>query len=244
MQLCVKPLKPQFSVHETIAKDDPATSYPHYMIELMNESEKVMQRHEKGKKMEPYLAWLNIFLGRAFWDFWHDKYWTDKLHQKIQTRLTKINTPPFITDIKLKDLNCGHNIPIIHKGSLPVLDEHGVWTDLQITYKGCFTLTLETQLNVDYYVDLVSSIVKQKVGTDPKDHVQLSKLTKLSDVSQSSTDSDVQVYTSNDVNNHASEEQKDVDDTDVHMLHEEISNVYFEEEPDLESVDPVLSDPR
>ena len=244
LQLCVKPLKHQFSVHETITNSDPATSYPHYMIELMNESEKVMQRHEKGKKMEPYLAWLNIFLGRAFWDFWHDKYWTDKLHQKIQTRLTKINTPPFITDIKLKDLNCGHNIPIIHKGSLPVLDEHGVWTDLQITYKGCFTLTLETQLNVDYYVDLVSSIVKQKVGTDPKDHVQLSKLTKLSDVSQSSTDSDVQVYTSNDVNNHASEEQKDVDDTDVHMLHEEISNVYFEEEPDLESVDPVLSDPR
>ena len=156
------------------------------MIDLMSESEKVMQRHEKGKKMEPYLAWLNIFLGRAFWDFWHDKYWTDKLHQKIQTPLTKINTPPFITDIKLKDLNCGHNIPIIRKGSLPVLDEYGVWTDLQITCKGCFTLTLETQLNVDYYVDLVSSIVKQKVVTDPKDHVQLSKLTKLSEVSQSS----------------------------------------------------------
>ena len=83
MQLCVKPLKPQFSVHETIAKDDPATSYPHYMIDLMSESEKVMQRHEKGKKMEPYLAWLNKFLGSAFWDFWHEKYWTDKLHQKI-----------------------------------------------------------------------------------------------------------------------------------------------------------------
>ena len=112
--------------------------------------------------MEPHLAWLNIFIGRAFWDFWHESYWLDKMHQKIQTRLTKINTPPFITSIKLKELDSGHNVPIIHKGSVPTLDENGVWTDLQVTYKGFFTLTLETQLNVDYYVGLVSSIVKQK----------------------------------------------------------------------------------
>ena len=47
-------------------------------------------------------------------------------------------------------------------GSMPVLDENGIWADLQISYKGYFTLTLETQLNIDYYIGLVSSIVKQK----------------------------------------------------------------------------------
>ena len=108
------------------------------MIDLMTESERVMQRNILGKKMEPHLAWLNIFIGRAFWDFWHESYWIDKLHTKIQTRLSKLNTPPFITSIKLKELDSGHNVPIIHKGAVPTLDENGVWTDLQVTYKVIF----------------------------------------------------------------------------------------------------------
>jgi len=225
MQLCVKPLRHQFGVNESNPSIEPQNSYPHYMVELITESEKVMQLNQKGKKMEPYLAWLNIFLGRAFWDFWHDQYWTNKLHQKIQTRLSKINTPPFITNITLKALDCGHNIPIIHKGSVPVLDEYGVWTDLQITYKGCFTLTLETQLNVDYYVELLSSIAKKKAGVDPKDHSQLSKLTKMSEIS----------------NDALGQDDHDIDD--VSNFHEELQNVYFEDEPE-DHLDPLLSDPR
>ena len=33
---------------------------------------------------------------------------------------------------------------------------------LQVTYQGEFTLTLETQLNVDYYVSLLTKIAKQQ----------------------------------------------------------------------------------
>ncbi|XP_065658524.1 testis-expressed protein 2 isoform X2 [Hydra vulgaris] len=177
IQLSVFPLKHQVTFDDIKNKctlDQPAKSYPYYMVELITESEHLMQKNINGKKVEPHLAWLNVFLGRAFWDFWHDNYWIDKLHQKIQSRLSKISTPPFIMDIKLTELNCGHNIPIIHKGSLPVLDEYGVWSDLQVSYKGSFTLTLETQLNVDYYSGLISGIVKENCGNTA---------TKMSDIS-------------------------------------------------------------
>ena len=181
IQLSVFPLKHQVTfedIQNQRISDQPAKSYPHYMVELITESEHLMQKNINGKKVEPYLAWLNVFLGRAFWDFWHDNYWIDKLHQKIQSRLSKINTPPFIMDIKLTELNCGHNIPIIHKGSLPILDEYGVWSDLQVSYKGSFTLTLETQLNVDYYAGLISGIVKEKSGNSG------TKITDLSNTSE------------------------------------------------------------
>ena len=233
MQLCVDPLLHQISFDDIRNKqlpDKPRSSYPHYIVELMTESEKVMQRNIKGKKMEPYLAWLNIFLGRAFWDVWHESYWRDKVAQKIQTRLTKIDTPPFIKGIRLKDINLGHKIPIIHKGSLPVLDEYGIWSDLQISYKGYFTLTLETQLNVDYYVTLVSNIVKnKKAEIDASD---LSKMTKMSDIK--------------DQHDGPISNQEDLE-----LLADELPEEYLEafdtvDNPDAEGqdMDPFMSDPR
>ena len=249
LQLCISPLKHQVTfkdINENKLSKQPSDSYPHYMAELIKESEKVMQRTANGKKMEPYLAWLNIFLGRAFWDFWHDSVWTQRLHQKVQSRLSKLNTPPFITDIKLKDLNCGHNIPIIHKGSMPVLDEHGIWTDLQVSYKGYFTLTLETQLNIDYYVGLVSSIVKQKV--DPRENVQLSKISKLSGLPNQSDDNSDYNSSDKDIPDSEGSTLPEVDEESV--FHDEIQDVYSDafEHPYLpgldNEIDPVMADPR
>lgn len=247
IQLCIQPLKHQISFSDVRCQrlsKLPHESYPHYMVELMTESEKVIQRQIKGKKVQPHLAWLNIFLGRAFWDFWHDKYWTDKLHQKIQSRLSKINTPPFITDITLKDLNCGHNIPLIHKGSVPTLDEYGVWTDLQITYKGYFTLTLETQLNVDYYVNLVTSIAKQK---DPKHHAQLSKLTKFSGLSEA--EDPVSSLNTSGESNLDSSSLNDSQETYDEQMYDEFQEVLLNDGIDQtdgmeDPINPMLSDPR
>lgn len=35
-------------------------------------------------------VWLNALIGRIFWDFLHEKYWADKVQQKIQQKLSKI----------------------------------------------------------------------------------------------------------------------------------------------------------
>lgn len=34
--------------------------------------------------------WVNSLVGRIFWDFLQEKYWTDKVAHKIQKKLSKI----------------------------------------------------------------------------------------------------------------------------------------------------------
>lgn len=34
--------------------------------------------------------WLNSLVGRIFWDFLREQYWTDQVAQKIQKKLSKI----------------------------------------------------------------------------------------------------------------------------------------------------------
>lgn len=35
-------------------------------------------------------AWMNALVGRIFWDFLREKYWTDQVAHKIQKKLSKI----------------------------------------------------------------------------------------------------------------------------------------------------------
>lgn len=48
----------------------------------------------------------------------------------------------------ITEIMIGQNAPIIHKISKPVFDERGFWLDMNITYKGCVTMTVETKLNL------------------------------------------------------------------------------------------------
>lgn len=34
--------------------------------------------------------WVNSLVGRIFWDFLQEKYWSDQVAQKIQKKLSKI----------------------------------------------------------------------------------------------------------------------------------------------------------
>lgn len=42
----------------------------------------------------------------------------------------------------------GQDAPTVHNISRPTLDERGFWLDLNLTYKGCLTMTVETKLNL------------------------------------------------------------------------------------------------
>lgn len=48
----------------------------------------------------------------------------------------------------ITEIVIGQNAPMIHKITKPVLDERGLWLDMNITYKGCLTMTVETKLNL------------------------------------------------------------------------------------------------
>lgn len=48
----------------------------------------------------------------------------------------------------MSELVIGQDAPMIHKITKPMLDERGLWLDLNITYKGYLTMTVETKLNL------------------------------------------------------------------------------------------------
>ncbi|XP_023235539.1 testis-expressed protein 2-like [Centruroides sculpturatus] len=94
------------------------------------------------------MLWLNALIGRIFYNFLTEKDWSDVVVDRIQKKLDKIRVPYFIQELKLTDINLGKAIPQIQRASDPVMDDKGVWVDLDITYNGSFEMTLETKLNL------------------------------------------------------------------------------------------------
>lgn len=56
-------------------------------------------------------AWVNALLGRIFWDFLGEKYWSDLVSKKIQMKLSKIKLPYFMNELTLTELDMGVAVP-------------------------------------------------------------------------------------------------------------------------------------
>ncbi|KAH3862429.1 testis-expressed protein 2-like [Dreissena polymorpha] len=97
---------------------------------------------------DPALLPLNAVIGRCFYDFLGDKYWAEKVKDKLQKKLSKIHIPYFIEDLKISEICLGREVPVIRRAAKPYLDENGFWVDLDITYSGKFKMTIETKVNL------------------------------------------------------------------------------------------------
>ncbi|KAM6905297.1 testis-expressed protein 2-like [Xenentodon cancila] len=93
-------------------------------------------------------AWVNSLVGRIFWDFLREKYWTDQVAHKIQKKLSKIKLPYFMNELTLADLDMGTCLPQVLSASKPTLDRRGLWLELELVYTGCLQMTLETKMNL------------------------------------------------------------------------------------------------
>ncbi|KAM9843024.1 testis-expressed protein 2-like [Aulostomus maculatus] len=93
-------------------------------------------------------SWVNALVGRIFWDFLRDKYWSDQVAHKIQKKLSKIKLPYFMNELTLADLDMGSCLPQVLSTSKPTLDRRGLWLELELTYTGCLQMTLETKMNL------------------------------------------------------------------------------------------------
>ncbi|MBN3294360.1 TEX2 protein, partial [Polypterus senegalus] len=101
-------------------------------------------------------AWVNALVGRIFWDFLCEKYWSDVVSKKIQMKLSKIRLFCDETDkvtlsgsenIKLK-LSCEAWV-MEGCGKLEIYEKmNGLWCDLEVSYTGSFLMTLETKMNL------------------------------------------------------------------------------------------------
>ncbi|XP_060700699.1 testis-expressed protein 2 [Hemiscyllium ocellatum] len=97
---------------------------------------------------EQQVAWVNALVGRVFWDFLGEKYWSNMVSRKIQMKLSKIRLPYFMNELTLTELDMGAAMPKICQASRPSVNHQGLWIDLEISYNGSFLMTLETKMNL------------------------------------------------------------------------------------------------
>ncbi|EDV28278.1 uncharacterized protein TRIADDRAFT_21124 [Trichoplax adhaerens] len=151
-----------------------AIYYSRYMAKLIlqvdNKPKSKQQQPAAGKNPveTSVVSWLNALLGRAFFDFWREKYWSDKMVNIIQRRISKLNRPNYIKELIVTDLDLGGSLPAIRGASSPTLDERGLWIDLDVSYHGSFTIALETSLNITRQKpDGEMEVTDPKKETDP-----------------------------------------------------------------------------
>ncbi|ESO84210.1 hypothetical protein LOTGIDRAFT_211163 [Lottia gigantea] len=97
---------------------------------------------------DPQLIWLNSLVGRCFWDLLQDEWWSEKIREKLQKKLSKIHVPYFIEELKVTHTEMGYEVPSIRRAGKPYIDEQGLWIDLDIVYNGGFYMTMETKINL------------------------------------------------------------------------------------------------
>uniref|UniRef100_A0AAQ4RHF5 SMP-LTD domain-containing protein n=1 Tax=Gasterosteus aculeatus aculeatus TaxID=481459 RepID=A0AAQ4RHF5_GASAC len=120
-------------------------------------------------------TWVNSLVGRIFWDFLREKYWTDLVAQKIQKKLSKIKLPYFMNELTLADLDMGTCLPQVLSTSTPKLDRRGLWLEMEVVYTGCLQMTLQTKMNLC------------KLGKDGEDEAHSPRLCALADSDEESS---------------------------------------------------------
>ncbi|XP_078125778.1 testis-expressed protein 2-like [Sander vitreus] len=126
-----------------------------------------------GRSAEGQPTWVNSLVGRIFWDFLQEKYWTDQVAHKIQKKLSKIKLPYFMNELTLADLDMGTCLPQVLSTSTPILDRRGLWLELEVVYTGCLQMTLETKMNLcklgkDGEDEAHSVLETQQLGSKPR----------------------------------------------------------------------------
>lgn len=94
------------------------------------------------------ILWVNCLLGRLMFDMHSCTETINLIQDKIQRKLSNIKLPYFMESLLVTEMVIGQDAPMIHKITKPTLDQRGLWFDLNITYKGCLTMTVETKLNL------------------------------------------------------------------------------------------------
>ncbi|KAL1494416.1 hypothetical protein ABEB36_010018 [Hypothenemus hampei] len=146
--------------HEDEQKDiDINLEYIKYMMlfikpaRKISKSDKNLDMSEKVEDQEVSKSelpeqWLNALLGRVLFDCVRNPDFTKKIQNRIQKKLQTIRLPYFIEEILITELNLGKAPPFILKTGKPVMDDRGLWVDLDISYEGSVVVTLQTKLNL------------------------------------------------------------------------------------------------
>ncbi|RZF48796.1 hypothetical protein LSTR_LSTR003176 [Laodelphax striatellus] len=103
---------------------------------------------DEGSSPCEKVMWVNAFSGRILYDVLSNEVWLGKIQEKFQKKLSAIKLPVFMEDLVISDLSFGETIPVVQNTSRPVIDEDGIWVDLDVTYEGSFRMTIDTKINL------------------------------------------------------------------------------------------------
>ena len=96
------------------------------------------------------MGWVNAGLARMAWDVFHEERWNKLVTSRIQRKLIRIKTPSFMEPLKVTEVHMGMDVPVINRPfKLPMLDHRGIWVYLDVSYRGTFTMTIETKLKLE-----------------------------------------------------------------------------------------------
>lgn len=114
----------------------------------VNEKGEAEESHDKEESKDDNLLWLNALIGRVLFDCGRNNHFIDRVKDRIQRKLSTIKLPYFIEELLIPELSLGKTSPIIKRTGQPIMDERGIWIDLDIIYEGLTVLILQTKLNL------------------------------------------------------------------------------------------------
>lgn len=91
---------------------------------------------------------MNAIMARIIFDCVRSESFTARIKERIQRKLSSIKLPYFIEALNLTELSLGRTSPILHGATIPVIDERGLWIDIDMNYEGSVVLILQTNLNL------------------------------------------------------------------------------------------------
>lgn len=87
-------------------------------------------------------------MARVIFDCVRNENFTTRIKERIQRKLSAIKLPYFIETLNLTQLSLGRTAPLLHGATTPIIDERGLWMDIDMTYEGLVVLILQTNLNL------------------------------------------------------------------------------------------------
>jgi Maintenance of mitochondrial morphology protein 1 len=89
--------------------------------------------------------WLNALIGRIFLATYKTKHLEDICMMKISKKISRVNRPAFLSDIKVQRVSVGSQAPIFTQPRLKELSAAGEFSaDVNLSYNGGFRIEIAT----------------------------------------------------------------------------------------------------
>lgn len=113
------------------------------------------------------LRWLNALVGRIFFSIYKTAWLEDYITHKFRKKISRVRTPGFLSDIRVREVDLGHTAPAFSRPMLKSLTGDGEASmEVSVHYRGSLRLTISTVLTISlgqrfkqYSVSLVLAVI-------------------------------------------------------------------------------------